>query len=336
MRTLTACLLGLALLGLTTAAGASQHAGTFTMNFDLSSQPAGQEVRLWIPYPVSNRNQQISQLSYSGDFTEAAVYTEGNDQTPMLYARWDAAAPSRKLTLSFHAERNEIADRDLPTTEAAWDPADYAEYLGATRLGPIDKGVRTLAKEITAGKTTVEAKAKAIYDWICVNMFRDPKTHGCGRGDVCTLLKTKGGKCADISSVFVALARAAGVPARDVFGLRQGKTGPTDVTTWYHCWAEFYLPGHGWVAVDPADVRKKMLVEDLKLKDAKTAEYRRYFWGGVDAYRIKLSSARDLTLNPSQADGSLNYLMYPYAEVGGKAIDWLDPKHFAYQISWKP
>ena len=49
---------------------------------------------------------------------------------------------------------------------------------------------------------------------------------------------TLGGKCADIHSVFVALARAAGVPAREIFGLRlpSGKTG--EITKWQHCWAE--------------------------------------------------------------------------------------------------
>jgi len=334
--TLSALILSLALWLPAAPALASQHAGTYTMNFDLSGQPAGKEVRLWIPYPVSDLQQRIDQLSYSGDFAEAAVYTDRANQTPMLFARWNPDAKSRKLTLSFRAEREEVADRDLPSSEAAWDPADYAEYLGATSLGPIDGGVKILAREITAGKTTVAAKAKAIYDWICENMFRDPKTRGCGLGDVNTLLHSKGGKCADIHSVYVALARAAGVPAREVFGLRQGKDAETDVTTWYHCWAEFYLPGHGWVSVDPGDVRKMMLTQELKLEDEKTNEYRRYFWGGIDNRRIKLSLGRDLTLNPPQAGPSVNYLMYPYAEVGGEVIDWLDPEHFSYQISWKP
>jgi len=326
----------LSLLFLATASWAASHAGTFTMDFDLSAQPAGREVRLWVPYPVSDNDQLIGALSYHGNFAEAAVYTDREHRTPMLYARWAADARERKLTLSFHAERNEIEDRDLPATEAAWDPADYAAYLKATGLGPVDGDAKALADRITAGRTTVAAKARAIYDWICENMFRDPKTRGCGLGDVSALLQTKGGKCADIHSVYVALARAAGVPAREVFGLRQGKTEKTDVTTWYHCWAEFYLPGHGWVPVDPGDVRKMMLTQDLKLEDERTAEYRRYFWGGIDNRRIKLSTGRDLTLNPPQAEGPVNYLMYPYAEVGGQAIDWLDPEHFVYRISWQP
>lgn len=329
-------LTALAILAFASPTWAASHAGSFTMSFDLSSQPVGKEVRLWVPYPVSDVDQQIGSLSYSGNFTEAAVYTDRSNQTPMLYARWDAAQTERKLTLRFRAERNEVEHRDLPATETAWDRADYAAYLGATSLGPVDGSVKALADEITAGKTGVAAKARAIYDWICDNMFRDPKTRGCGLGDVNALLQSKGGKCADIHSVYVALARAAGVPAREVFGLRQAQNEPTDVTTWYHCWAEFYLPGYGWVPVDPGDVRKMMLTQNLALEDAKTAEYRRYFWGGIDNRRIKLSLGRDLTLNPPQSGGPVNYLMYPYAEVDGQALDWLDPERFVYRISWEP
>ena len=115
-------------------------------------------------------------------------------------------------------------------------------------------------------------KARAIYDWTCENTYRDPDTRGCGKGDVCALLKKPGGKCTDISSVFVALARAAGVPAREIFGIRLGKKAEEDITGWQHCWAEFYLPGYGWVPADPADVRKAMLVEKLKPEDKRTNE----------------------------------------------------------------
>jgi transglutaminase-like putative cysteine protease len=252
----------------------------------------------------------------------------------MLYARWDKGAPSRKLAVTMRVERQEVLRRDLPATEAAWDPADYRQYLAPTGLGPIDGEVKKLADRITKGKLGVLAKARAIYDWTCENTYRDPDTRGCGTGDVCALLRKPGGKCADISSVYVALCRAAGVPCREAFGIRLGKKDREDITGWQHCWAEFYLPGYGWVPVDPADVRKAMLVEKLSLDDAKTREYRNYFWGGIDQYRIRLSYGRDLTLNPPQSGTPVNYLMYPFAQVGGKTLDWLDPKSFFYRISY--
>lgn len=320
-------------LGFAPAVLAQSATGLVTMHFDLSRHPADQEVRLWLPYPVSSPEQDIQAVQLKGDFAESAVYADKVFRTPILHARWPAGAASRRLVFSFQATRQEVARRDFPAKEAAWDPADHREWLKPTALGPVDGEVNKLADSITQGKSTVRAKARAIYDWICENMYRDPKTTGCGKGDVCALLKTPGGKCTDIHSVFVALCRAAGVPAREIFGLRLGKEAVTDITSWQHCWAEFFLPGYGWVPVDPADVRKAMLVKNLPLDHPEIKKLRDYYWGGWDAERFELAVGRDLTLTPAQQGGPLNTFGYPYAEVGGKPLDFYDPVSFKYSFT---
>jgi len=312
----------------------NEASGTIIMEFDLSEHSTDEEAQLWVPYPFSDRDQVISNIHVSGDFVDSAVYSDQKYSTPILYARWDKGAASRKLTLSFHVVRQEVIRRAFPEKEAAWDPADYKMYLTGTSLGPIDGQVKILADQITMGKTTILAKAKAIYDWTCENMFRDPVTAGCGSGDVCSLLLRPGGKCTDIHSVFVSLSRAAGVPAREVFGLRLGKKAEQDISKWQHCWAEFYLPGYDWVAVDPADVRKMMLKHKLEIGDARTKEYRDYFWGGWDQYRVKLAVGRDLKLNPPQHGAPLNTFGYPYAQIGATTLDWLDPEAFKYTLTY--
>jgi len=313
----------------------NESSGTISMEFDLSGHNPNEEAQLWIPYPLSDRDQLISKVKVTGDYAESAVYSDQVYSTPMLYARWDKGSATRKLTLSFHVVRQEVMRRDFPSQEVAWDPADYAMYLKPTSLGPIDGQVKVLADQITQGKTGVLEKAKAIYDWTCETMYREPKTRGCGPGDVCSLLLTPGGKCTDIHSVFVALCRAAVIPAREIFGIRQGKKAEEDISSWQHCWAEFYLPGYDWVPVDPADVRKMMLKEKLELVDAKTTHYRDYFWGGWDQYRVKLAMGRDLQLNPPQQGDSLNTFGYPYAQVGNTTLDWLDPKTFKYTFTFR-
>ncbi|MGA2731204.1 MAG: transglutaminase domain-containing protein [Syntrophobacteraceae bacterium] len=316
-------------------ASAATRSGMVSMDFDLSGQKAGEEVRLWIPYPVSDADQFITDIKVSGDYSESAVYTDRVNQTPILFVRWDKDARSRKMTLAFHAERLEVVRKDLPRAEACWDRSAFKPYLTGTSLGPIDGDVKKLALRITKGKKTVEAKVRAIYDWTCANMYRDPDTPGCGIGDVYALLEKLGGKCTDISSVFVALCRASGVPAREIFGLRLGRKAEEDITGYQHCWAEFYMPGYGWAPVDPADVRKAMLVENLKLEDPKTAEYKSYFWSGIDPYRIKIAVGRDVMLNPPQSGEPLNALAYPFAQVGNQTIDWLDPAAFKYKFTFK-
>jgi hypothetical protein len=95
---------------------------------------------------------------------------------------------------------------------------------------------------------------------------------------------------------------------------------------------EFDLSGH---AVDPADVRKMMLIQNLTMEDAKTRKYREYYWGAWDQYRVKLGEGRDLYLNPSQHGEPVNYLMYPFAQLGTETLDWLDPATFKYNITYR-
>lgn len=327
-------LAAVAVIALTGSLAAQPVDGTITLNIDLSDRPANEPVRLWLPYPTSDQHQDITNVSVTGDYATSAVYTDKAFGTPMLYAEWNVGAETRKLTFSFDAQRQEITRPTWPTDAEPLNPADHALYLRPTELAPFSDELVALAKKITEGKTDTLAKARAVYDWTVENTWRDPETKGCGPGDLRVLLDKPCGKCADISSVFIALCRASGVPAREVLGIRMGKVPVQDITKWQHCWAEFYLPGTGWVSVDPADVRKKMLVEKLELSDPKTGAYRAYFFGGVDAYRVRMGMGRDILLNPAPAAGRLNYLMYPYAQVGNDSLDWLEPASFKYTITY--
>ena len=252
-----------------------------------------------------------------------------------LYVEWNGALKERVLTYTFKAKRKEVVRTDFPKNELSFSKEEFKDYLKATSLGPTTGKVKGLASEITKGKKTNLAKARAIYDWIVNNMHRDPNVKGCGFGEVEKLIVSLGGKCGDISSVFVALSRSAGVLARETFGIRmpKGKTG--DMTKNQHCWAEFYVPGYGWVPVDPSDVRKAMLEKNIKdAKDAK--DLVEYFFGSVDASRIAYKTGRDIILNPAQKSGELNYFMYPYAEADGKPLNEdLFGFNIGYRISFK-
>jgi hypothetical protein len=122
------------------------------------------------------------------------------------------------------------------------------------------------------GKNGTLEKAYGIYEWVLKNLARIDngekigkyytfEVEGCGYVDTVKILEDyeafgiAGGHCTDINSTFVALCRANGIAAREMFGIRLGNPGQ-DATSFQHCWAEFYLPGTGWVFADPADVLK--------------------------------------------------------------------------------
>lgn len=298
---------------------AKERKGTVTVEVKVNAPADAKEVRLWLPYPLSDVNQQVTAVNVSGNFTHSSVLREPAGGNTLLYAEWKGDGKERLLTYTFQVTRKEQVAGAFPKKEIAFSPDEFKRYLEGSPSLPITEKVKEQAARITKGKKTVLAKARAIYDWTVENMYRDPKVKGCGYGEVERLLEARGGKCVDINSVFIALARAAGIPAREVFGIRLPKTKEGDMTKSQHCWAEFYLPGKGWVAADAADVRKFMLEKECDLEQAKPM--REYYFGNVDENRIAFGTGRDIILNPAQSGAPLNYFMYPYAEADGKALN---------------
>jgi len=313
---------------------AMERSGEVTIDVSIAAPDDSKDVRVWIPYPVSNSEQDISDVRIEGNFSKSGVYREKETGNLALYAEWTKPAKNRAITLAFNATAKELVRKDFPAVESDI-PVEVQAYLRSTHFIPVDGKVKQIADSITNGKQSISEKARAVYQWVVENTKRDPEVRGCGTGDVEVVLAKRSGKCADISSVFVSIARAAGVPAREVFGLRLGKQEQQDMTSGHHCWSEFYVPNYGWVPADSADVRKIMLVKNLDLKGAQ--HYVDYYFGAVDQYRIVLGrGGRGYYLNPRQNDGPLNYFMYPYAEVNGKSLEWLAAQtDLKYKITFK-
>ena len=161
----------------------------------------------------------------------------------------------------------------------------------------------------------------------------------CGTGDVAGMLESGnlGGKCADLNALFVGLARAQGMPARDIYGLRVAPSkfgyrslgaGSADVTKAQHCRAEFYSASHGWVPVDPADVRKVILEEkpdaQLPIDDPLVKAARVKLFGAWEMNWLAFNTAHDVAL-PKAKSGKVAFLMYPQCETEAGLLDTLDP-----------
>jgi transglutaminase-like putative cysteine protease len=156
--------------------------------------------------------------------------------------------------------------------------------------------------------------------------------------------KDLGGKCADLNALYVGLARASGLPARDVYGIRTAKSAPgyeslgtasQNVTKAQHCRAEVHLAGFGWVPVDPADVRKVVLEEppgNRPLNDDMVKNARARLFGSWEMNWIAYNFAHDVAL-PGSSGGPLGFLMYPQAETADGRLDCLDPDTFKYEIT---
>ena len=244
----------------------------------------------------------------------------------------------------FEAVVHRAVDLAAPGEVVALPLAERQLYLAPTALIPTDGIVKTTADRITAGAGSDLDKARAIYAWVVENTFRDAATRGCGTGDIAAMLTTGflGGKCADLNALFVGLARAAGLPARDVYGIRVAPSrfgykslgaNSAVVTKAQHCRAEVWLDGHGWVATDPADVRKVVLEEppgNNAVDNPKVIAARQALFGAWEGNWLGYNVAHDLVLPGSKH--KVGFLMYPQAEVAGALLDCLDPDTFRYAI----
>jgi len=264
-----------------------------------------------------------------------------------LYAEWSSEIAHPELEIvSRLMTRDRAVDFAAPPAEVQQlTPEQRAYYTRPTALLPTDGIVLETARDIVRGLNGDEAQARAIYEWIVDNTFREPTIRGCGTGDIRAMLVTGNlaGKCADLNALFVGLARSIGLPARDVYGLRLaesrfgfqslGRSG--DVSKAQHCRAEVFLERFGWVPVDPADVRKVMLEEppgNLPMIDPRVGAVRRTLFGAWEMNWLAYNDAHDLGL-PGSDGPAVPFLMYPQGEDALGRFDSLDPDSFRYRLS---
>jgi transglutaminase-like putative cysteine protease len=315
---------------------------TFEVVTRVNLQKAGSST-VWIPLPsVDTDWQRTLSDNWSGNAKSIRVGTDKEYGARYLIAEFDGSAPPVLEVASRVQTRDRKHDwkAGSPGQESA---EDLRFWLKPTDLLPTNGIVRKTALQITRSD---QEKVQRIYDWIVLNTFREPKVRGCGTGDIKTMLETGnfGGKCGDINGLFVGLCRAAGVPARDVYGLRLVPSAfgyrelggnPSSLKGAQHCRAEVYLRKHGWVAMDPADVGKVMRQETPNwIKDPDNpvvAPVRKALFGGWEGNWMGYNFAHDVRL-PGSTAGKVGFLMYPQAQTNGEAYDPLDPDAFKYTI----
>lgn len=310
-------------------------------------KPSG-ATRVWLPAALVNKTP--FQRTLSNEFNAAGgtakIVEASADGLGIIAAEFPAGVKPVLTLTSRVATKNYAVDLSTSGGAPKENRAELEHYLRPTKLLPTNGIVKATATEITNGAKTDLDKARAIYQWVVDNTFRNPKTRGCGTGDIRFMLESKdlGGKCADLNALYVGLARAAGLPARDVYGIRVAKSelgykslgaASENITKAQHCRAEVYIGGYGWVPVDPADVRKVVLEEppgNRTLHDEMVEKARTRLFGSWEMNWMAYNFAHDVAL-PGSAGAPLGFLMYPQAETSEGRLDSLDADNFKYEIT---
>jgi transglutaminase-like putative cysteine protease len=310
-------------------------------------KPSGQTL-IWVPAALVG--ETAYQKTLSNDFATdggTASLVEGPsklDKLGIVAAKFPEGAKPVLTVTSKVQTRNVAVDPGKSGTPKA-SKAELEHFLEPSKYVPTDGIVAATSALATKGAKTDAEKAKAIYEWIVDNTYRNPKTKGCGIGDIRFMLESKdlGGKCADLNALYVGLARAAGIPARDVYGIRVAKSelgykslgaSSEKVTKSQHCRAEVHLAGSGWTPVDPADVRKVVLEEppgNRPVDDEMVVKARKRLWGSWEMNWMAFNFGHDVAL-PGSKGAPVPFFMYPQAETAEGRLDPLDPDNFKYEI----
>jgi len=308
-------------------APAASRSFEFTYTVTVPALPAASApLRVWIPLPDHDAYQKISDLSIEAPVAHTveqhAEY--GNEFAVFVVNAQQPTAPF-DIVLRFQATRFEhrvpLATNTSLAIAANGTSAEtklmLAHWLQPDRLVPTNGVIAQLAQENTAGATDTLDKARKIYEYVVSTMRYDKTGEGWGHGDAIWACTAKRGNCTDFHSLLIGMMRASGIPARFEIGFPLPADKTAGDIPGYHCWAQFYVEGLGWIPVDASEAWKH-------------PDKREYFFGAHDVNRIQFTTGRDLRLDASQKGDPLNYFIYPYAELDGKPFDKLQ-SHFAFR-----
>jgi len=303
------CLLSSLFLALASSA-LTQDSRHFTFHyaFTVRNLPAGKRVRIWIPAAQSDAYQEVKIISAQGDLPLKKT-SESRFGNQIYFAETSGSTqPELHFDVEYDVTRHErvaLGPTAPHLVAASLSSTEKQQDLQPDVLVPVTGLPADLAVRVAQGLSQPLDKARAIYDYVFTTMRYDKTGTGWGHGDVLYACDAKKGNCTDFHSLFIAMARSQGIPARFEIGFPLPPDKHSAEIAGYHCWSDFWIDGKGWIPVDISEAWKHQ-------------EKRDYFFGSHDVNRIQFSTGRDLRLSPPQDGKPLNYFVYPYVEVDGQ------------------
>ena len=207
------------------------------------------QLHLWSPAIIQRQGQTILDLALEGPMPKT-IFVDSENQNRIFY--WDLSPLLGKQDPIVIVRRAKVESHELialidSLNLGPYNPEDPAVKRNLQEEAFLERTpeiIRT-AYRIVGGEENPYRKARMIFSWVKRNMRY--QRHVPRRGAMAAL-STLRGDSGQFADLFVALCRAVGVPARPVYGFLADQAPELQ----RHAWAEFYLPGHGWIPADPA------------------------------------------------------------------------------------
>lgn len=279
--------------------GVIEDTDQFEFRYALRLPSMKKNARMWLPLASSNKYQdiEISQLKAPGNHRVIKDKKEGNR---ILFLPLTPEHSGDSIIITYQVSRREKGPY------AAAKPYNN-QYLAAAPLLPVGGRFDSIAKAVLQEKRyeNTLVKARALYDYV-IESVRYAKQGKYGTGDAEYACDSRSGNCTEFHSLFISLARSAGIPARFAIGAAIPSQRNEGGVNGYHCWAEFYAEGKWW----PIDISEANKYSALST----------YYFGHHPANRIELSRGRNLETDPMPHSGAIPFLAYPLLEVAQKKV----------------
>ncbi|MGB5701134.1 transglutaminase-like domain-containing protein [Muriicola sp.] len=276
--------------------GVKEGEDQFVFNYELTLPEITETARIWIPVPQTDRFQTIEILSIEAP-AAYQMLKEKEYGNAILYMELSPEQSEQSVKLTYGTVRQEKQPYE--------EDSEPKRYLNANLLMPIGDRFEILADSIIGDKRKEGSimQARALYDYIIDNM-KYIKAGTYGTGDAVYACDALTGNCTEFHSLFISLARSAGIPSRFAVGAAIPSDRDEGGIDGYHCWAEFYAEGKWW----PVDISEANKYTALAT----------YYFGRHPANRIEFTQGRDLMLDPGPSGGPINFLAYPVMEIGDR------------------
>jgi hypothetical protein len=276
--------------------------------------PGTRQVRLWVSIPAEDPAQRVLNLNVVSAPGPWRLVREKDYGNQFLFVEINKPGLETVTNvLEFSLVRQAVFHALDPRGTDALAPGQaqlFQDHLRTDeRHMEVTPAIRKLAESICGPEENLVVQARQLLEYVAdhtEHYSKNPKKPNCGVGDAANCLSAGGGCCTDLHSLFIALARARGIPARLQMGYRlQAKNEGKEADPGYRCWPEYFVPEYGWI---PADI------VEAAADDPKT---RARWFSGLNEWRVRLNTGRAFELTPRQQGPPVNTMIIGYAEIDG-------------------
>jgi len=295
----------------------------YSLNISLSITNHGDvtanNMEIWIVLINNWTDNQINHIQRSilvsiSPSPNATLTDVNNPNNVILYYKVDLS-PGESFDISF-AYLITLSDTKVIINEnniGEYNVSDeiYVNYTKAEdKIESNDSLIISQAASIVGNETNPYRKAKLIYNWVASHLSYELMNEEKG---ALWALQNLRGDCSEYTDLFVALCRAAGIPARKVTGWAISdllypypglQLSYTDMPG--HAWAEIFIPNYGWVPADPT-----------------WGDAGYYLWGQLDAAHITAIRGQNVSVSNNN-----------FTEFSGLYYRWLGSGSVSDELSF--